>query len=86
MANTNDGVAKAFLDSRATGVGVFRFGPLVWGILDTSHPFAERRVADDRNQLLDASPQFLPVLDKPETLLIAQIDPWILRIPCKSCE
>src|SRR5690606_5836447 len=65
LPDPDDSLTDALLDARAAGFGVRRLGPLVWRVLDAPHPLAEGRVADDRNQLLDAAAQLLPVPYQP---------------------
>ena len=56
FADPDDRVADTLLDAGTAWLGVLRLGPVVGGVLQLSDPLAERRVADDRDQLLDPSP------------------------------
>ncbi len=71
LADADDCFADALLDAWPARLGVLRLGPLIRRILDAPHPLAERRVADDRDQVLDPRSETLAVLNEPAALLIA---------------
>ena len=75
LTDANNRFADALLDAWPARLGILRFRPLIRRVLDIPHPLAECGIADDGDQLLDASPEFLAVLNQPATLLIAQLDP-----------
>ena len=74
LSDADDRFADALLDAWPARLGVLRLGPLIRCVLDAPHPLAERRVADDRDQVLDPGSETLPVLHQPATLLIAKLD------------
>src|SRR5690606_23425464 len=69
----NDRLADAFLHAGTARLGVLRLGPLVRRVFGAPHPLAEGRVADDRDQPLDAAAQRLPAPYQLTALLVAQL-------------
>jgi len=74
LSNTNDRFTDALLDAWPARLSVLCLGPLIRRVLHAPHPLAERRVADDRDQVLDPRSETLAMLDQPATLLIAKLD------------
>ena len=74
FSDPKDRFADTLLEWRAARLGDLRLGAFVRPVFKAANPLAERRIADDRDQVFNPATETLAVLDQPTTLLIALLD------------